>query len=278
MTDLNRLGKRGSYRLGQLRTQGGAPPGPPPPLRPRFRRARQPGPTALWLLAAAGTALIAAGAAAGLWFVPFVVGLAAGLASRIGGGRPRVLVPAVAAAAVAGWGIPLCWPVLRGQPAGGTARVIGGLAGLPGSAAPGVLVTLLVAVLLGLAGLWLGRALAPHSRTAILEAEAAGAPGVEAEGPDVAVLDVAVIDVAVLDVAVIDVAVLDAAVLDAAVLGAGAGPAGVPRARVLAAGVAAAGVTGAAVPPDSGIPDVGDTDAGGGSGRQPGPAGPTMGE
>jgi hypothetical protein len=184
MTDLNRLGKRGSYRLGQLRTQGAAPPGPPPPLRPRFRRARHQGPTSLWVLAAvAGAALIAAGAAAGLWFVPFIVGLAAGLANRIGAWRARVLVPAVAAAAIAGWGIPLWWPALRGEPAGGTARVIAALAGQPASAAAGVLVTLLVGVLQALTGLWLGRALALHSRTAIPAAEAAGAP--DADIPDV---------------------------------------------------------------------------------------------
>jgi hypothetical protein len=42
-SDLKRLGRRGSYRLGQLRTQGAAPPGPPPPLQPRFRRARHQG-------------------------------------------------------------------------------------------------------------------------------------------------------------------------------------------------------------------------------------------
>ena len=42
-SDLKRLGRRGSYRLGQLRTQGAAPTGPPPPLQPRFRRARHRG-------------------------------------------------------------------------------------------------------------------------------------------------------------------------------------------------------------------------------------------
>jgi hypothetical protein len=117
-SDLKRLGRRGSYRLGQLRTQGVGPAGPPP-LRPRFRRPWHRGPAPLWLLAAvAGAAVIAGGAAAGLWFAPFIVGLAAGLASPIAGWRSRVLVPAVAAAAIAGWGIALWWPALHGAPAG----------------------------------------------------------------------------------------------------------------------------------------------------------------
>ncbi|HMH93984.1 MAG TPA: hypothetical protein VK586_23255 [Streptosporangiaceae bacterium] len=78
-SDLKRLGRRGSYRLGQLRTQGVGPAGPPP-LRPRFRRPWHRGPAPLGLLAAvAGAAVIAGGAAAGLWFAPFLVGLAAGL-------------------------------------------------------------------------------------------------------------------------------------------------------------------------------------------------------
>ena len=79
-SDLKRLGRRSSYRLGQLRTQGVAPAGPPPLLRPRFRRPWHRGPGPLWLLAAAaGAAVIAGGATAGLWFAPLIAGLAAGL-------------------------------------------------------------------------------------------------------------------------------------------------------------------------------------------------------
>jgi hypothetical protein len=188
MADLDRLGKRGSYRLGQLRVQGAGPAGPPPPRRPRFR-ARHRGPTSLWLLAAAaGAAVIAGGAAAGLWFAPLAVGLAAGLVNRFAGWRPRVLVPAVAAMAVAGWGIPLWWPALHGQPAGGTAPVIAALASLPGSAAGGVLVALLAAVLQALAGLWLGRALTPRPRPV---APAPETPSPAAADPAVAVPDAA---------------------------------------------------------------------------------------
>jgi hypothetical protein len=162
MTDLKRLGKRGSYRLGRLRAQGVTDVGPPALLRPRFRRVRHRGPTWAWLLAAAaGAAVIAAGAAAGLWFAPFAAGLAAGLANRAGGWRARVLSVAVALMAASGWGLPLWWLARRGEPAGATARVIAALLGLPPHAVVGVTVTLLVAVLQGLAGLWLGRALTP---------------------------------------------------------------------------------------------------------------------
>jgi hypothetical protein len=167
VTDVKRLGKRGSYRLGRLRARGVATAPPPAPFRPSFNRPRHRGPTSAWLLAAmAGAAVIAGGAVIGLWFTPFVVGLLAGLANRIGGWRARVMMPAVAAMAVVGWGIPLWWPALHGEPAGATARVIAALAGLPADAFVAVAVTLLVAVFQALAGLWLGRALTPHPHPA----------------------------------------------------------------------------------------------------------------
>jgi hypothetical protein len=161
--DLKRLGKRGSYRLGRLRAQGIAAPGRSAPFRPSFTRPRHRGPTLAWLAAGlAGTLVIAGGAAAGLWFVPFAAGLAAGLANRIGGWRARVMMLAVTIMAIAGWAIPLGWFALTGEPAGATARVIAALLGLPAFATTGVVVTLAVAVAQALAGLWLGRALAPH--------------------------------------------------------------------------------------------------------------------
>lgn len=163
MTDVKRLGKRGSYRLGRLRAQGIINVAPPVPFRPSFTRPRHRGPTSAWLLAAVGgVAVIAGGAVVGLWFAPFVVGFLAGLANRIGGWRARVMATAVAVMAVAGWGIPLWWPALHGTPAGSTARVIAALAGLPPYAFVGVVVTLLVAVAQALVGLWLGRALTPR--------------------------------------------------------------------------------------------------------------------
>jgi hypothetical protein len=161
--DLNRLGKRGAYRLGRLRAQGIGEMTPPVPFRPSFARPRHRGALSLWLLAwLAGTAIIAAGAVTGLWFLPFAAGLLAGLANRIGGWRLRILLPAAAAMAVVGWGIPLWWPALHGQPSGATARVIAALVGLPAYAAVGIAVTLLVAVIQVLAGTWLGRALTPR--------------------------------------------------------------------------------------------------------------------
>jgi hypothetical protein len=114
--------------------------------------------------AAAGLALVAGGAQAGLWYAPFAVGLLAGLASRRAGWRPSALWPAVLAAAVLGWAVPLSLAALRGQPVAATARVIAALSGLPGlpvSAAGGVALTLAVSGMLAVTGLWLGRAVAP---------------------------------------------------------------------------------------------------------------------
>ncbi|HUJ04668.1 MAG TPA: hypothetical protein VLX31_01020 [Streptosporangiaceae bacterium] len=162
-SEATRLGKRGSYRLGGLAQQGVGRPAAPRPFRPSFTRAYHAGPAWAWVLGAvAGTGLVAAGAAGGLWFMPMVVGLAAGVAVRWGGWRLRVSTPVVAAMAAAGWGLALWIPALSGLPVGATARTIAALAGLPPYAAVAVGVTLAVSALQGLAGLWLGRALAPR--------------------------------------------------------------------------------------------------------------------
>lgn len=92
-------------------------------------------------------------AQAGAWFVPFVFGVAVG-ALRVRG----AVLPAVAGA-VAGWAVPLWVLALRGLPAGATAHVIAGLAGLPPYAGTAVAVTLLLAAFQVLAGAWLARAL-----------------------------------------------------------------------------------------------------------------------
>lgn len=164
MTDLKRLGKRGSYRLGRLRAQGVGMAGPQEQFRPVFARPRHRGPAALWLLGCLlGTVVIVAGVAGGLWFVPFIVGVAAGLANWAGRWRLRAALPAVAAMAIIGWGVPLWWPALHGQPSGATARVIAALAGLPAYAVTGIAAALLVAVAQILVGFWLGRALSPRA-------------------------------------------------------------------------------------------------------------------
>ncbi len=109
-----------------------------------------------WLACAAVTAVIlGAGAALGLWWLPFVAGIAAGLTPW----RARRALALVVLAVAVGWGAALAWPALSGAPAGATARVIAALAGLPPHAPVGVAATLLVALLQSLAAFWLTRAL-----------------------------------------------------------------------------------------------------------------------
>ena len=161
MADLRRLGKRGSYRLGRLGAPRPGPSAPPAPHYPSFAP-QHLGPAGLWLLAClAGVVIVAAGALAGWWFLPFLAGLAGGLAAHYGRWRLRVSLPAVMLIAAAGWGVALWWLVRRGLPEGAVAREIAALAGLPASSAVAIAVTLLVAVIQAAVGLWLGRALAP---------------------------------------------------------------------------------------------------------------------
>jgi hypothetical protein len=163
VTDLKRLGKRGAYRLGRLRTQGIGELRAPVPFRPSFARPAHRGPRSAWLFGLlAGTAVIAAGAAGGYWFIPFVIGLLTGVAGRWGGWRLPVTLTAATLMAVIGWSIPLWWAALHGQPTGATARVIAALAGLPARAAVGIAATLLVSALQSAAGAWLGRTLGPR--------------------------------------------------------------------------------------------------------------------
>jgi hypothetical protein len=164
--DPRKLGKRGSYRLGSL----AGPLSARPPLRsphyPTWAPARR-GPVLAWLLAClACAAILAVGALAGLWYLPFLAGLAAGVAARYGRLRLRVTLPAVVALAAVGWGAALAWLALRdGLPEQPVARTIAALGGLPAHAAAGIAVMLLVAAIQAVAGLWLGRAVAPgHAR------------------------------------------------------------------------------------------------------------------
>jgi hypothetical protein len=100
------------------------------------------------------------GAYLGAWWVPFPVGVAAGLPGVAGWlGRGGVL--AAAAGAVLGWALPLWVMALSSLPAGATARAIAALAGLPPYAGVAVAVTLLLAVSQVLAGAWLARAVLP---------------------------------------------------------------------------------------------------------------------
>ena len=163
MADLNRLGRRDAYRLGRLRAQGIAEAPAPAPFRPWFTRPRHRGRASAWLLGCLlGAGAILASAVAGLWFGPFVVGLLAGLVSRPGGWRMRVAAPVVAVMAVAGWGIAIWLPALRGQPSGATARVNAALGSLPPHAASAIALTLLIALVQAVVGAWLGRVLMPR--------------------------------------------------------------------------------------------------------------------
>jgi hypothetical protein len=164
VSDLRRLGKRGSYRLGRLGSPAPPRTGPPGPHYPSFTR-RHRGPVLAWVLAwLAAAAIIAVAALAGWWFVPFLAGLAAGLAAGPGQWRLLVSLPATAGFAAAGWGAAFWWQVLHGLPYGAVAVVIAALAGLPPHAWAAVVVTLLVAVIQAIVGLWLGRTLTPRSK------------------------------------------------------------------------------------------------------------------
>jgi hypothetical protein len=162
MADPRRLGKRGSYRLGRM----GAPSQPrspwPSPHYPSWAPRRR-GPVFAWVLGCLAAALIvAAGALAGWWFLPFLAGLGMGLAAHFGRLRLRATLPAAVLVAAVGWGAALAWLALRdGLPEVTVARTIAALAGLPASAAVAMAVTLLVAAVQAAAGVWLGRALAP---------------------------------------------------------------------------------------------------------------------
>jgi hypothetical protein len=161
VSDLNRLGRRGAYRLGRLGAPAPAPAAPPAPHYPSWIPGHR-GSVLFWLLGwLAAVALIALGAAAGWWFLPFAASLAGGAAARYGRWRLRVAVPAAALAAAIGWSIPLGWQAAHGAPVRATARVVAALAGLPPHASVAIAATLLVAVLQALAGLWLAWSLIP---------------------------------------------------------------------------------------------------------------------
>jgi hypothetical protein len=161
-SDPRRLGKRGSYRLGSLAGPPPARQAPPSPHYPTWIPGRR-GPVVVWLLGGlACTALVAVAALGGWWFVPFLAGLATGLAAGYGRLRLRITLPAVAVIAAVGWGGAIAWLAFRdGLPERSVARTIAALAGLPAHSVVAIAVTLLVAVIQAVAGLWLGRALAP---------------------------------------------------------------------------------------------------------------------
>jgi hypothetical protein len=112
------------------------------------------------MLAASGV-ICSLAAYLGAWWVPFLVGVAAGLLG-VTGRFPRGGVLAALAGAVLGWAVLLWALALAGLPAGATAHVIAALAGLPPYAAVAVAATLLLAALQVLVGAWLARAVTPR--------------------------------------------------------------------------------------------------------------------
>ena len=103
-------------------------------------------------------ALLGLGAWFGLWWLPFIAGIAAGLS----GWRSRYALSWAVLAVIAGWGVVLWIPALLGAPAGATAREVAALAGLPPHAFVAIAATLLIGALQSLAALWLTRALRPR--------------------------------------------------------------------------------------------------------------------
>ncbi len=89
----------------------------------------------------------------GLWWAPFVVGLALGAAHP----RTRIALPAGAATGLLAWLVPLAAAHSRYglEP---TARSLAAIMGFGHQALLPTILTLLVGTLLGLAGAWLGSA------------------------------------------------------------------------------------------------------------------------
>jgi hypothetical protein len=156
MDDPRRLGRKGAYRLGELRSAAKPPPRSRAPHEPSFGTRRSRGSVTWWLVACAVTAaLLGLGAAFGLWFLPFAAGVVAGAVPW----RLRSALGLVVLAVCVGWGAALAWPALSGAPAGATARAVAALAGLPPYAGVGVAAALLIGILQAVVAVWLARAL-----------------------------------------------------------------------------------------------------------------------
>ncbi|MGH3153974.1 MAG: hypothetical protein ACRDOB_25035, partial [Streptosporangiaceae bacterium] len=81
MAEQKRLGKRGAYRLGEMRFSGRPKSRGPVRHQPSFGSRRSRGAVWGWLAACAVTAaVLGLGAAFGLWWLPFAAGIAAGAA------------------------------------------------------------------------------------------------------------------------------------------------------------------------------------------------------
>ncbi len=107
------------------------------------------------LVTVVGVAVVWAGATVGLWWAPLLVGFVIGIILRGG----QAIVATTGLAAILGWALPLAWQALQ-SPIGTVATVVAGILGLGATSGPIVIVvTLVLALLLGLAGAWVGAAL-----------------------------------------------------------------------------------------------------------------------
>ncbi|MBW1600750.1 hypothetical protein JJV70_01215 [Streptomyces sp. JJ66] len=109
-----------------------------------------------------GIAATALGTLVGLWFMPFLVGAVVGATSRFPRKAPRTSRGYLTAsvAAVLGWALPLAVQALGGAPVAEVARTTAALAGLPPLAGIVLTITLLIALIQALLGVWVGRTLA----------------------------------------------------------------------------------------------------------------------
>lgn len=115
------------------------------------------------LVVALGAVAVAVGAALGFWYLPFVAGLAVGVAGRRGRAGFAAAVTTQLALGPLAWGAVLLARALAGDTVAGTARTVAALAGLPPFAAITVALTLLIALGEVASGVWLGRELSPRS-------------------------------------------------------------------------------------------------------------------
>lgn len=94
-----------------------------------------------------------AGVLAGAWWAPFVAGMAIGFVQP----RARFAVPAGAAVGLLAWGLPLAALQIQWG-AGSAAQSLAAIMGFSHQPAIPVVLTLVVGLLLGLTGAWLGSA------------------------------------------------------------------------------------------------------------------------
>ena len=97
--------------------------------------------------------LALAGVLLGVWWAPFVVGVAIGALDR----RARITIPAGAAAGLLGWTIPLVVANTR-YGLGPTAQSIAAIMGFGHQGAIPVVLSVVLGTVLGAAGAWLGSA------------------------------------------------------------------------------------------------------------------------